>query len=105
RATGDGCGDRVERELLVPAERAGEADTRPVGRAGGTGHQSGSQIDVELDRDIVVELQRAEERRVRPDSPYRLRDRRRAACAPVDQVAVDGHRADLADDRQVAVDA
>src|SRR5258706_7259914 len=65
----------------------------------------GSDADAELDLDFVAELECAEERRVRPDSPPGLHDCRRALQAACGQPAVHRDWLGGASDSQIAVDA
>jgi len=66
---------------------------------------AGSDADAELDCDFVAELERAEERRVGPDSPPRLDDRRGALNTVIGQPAVHGDGLGSPGDGQIAVDA
>src|SRR5258706_14801102 len=65
----------------------------------------GRDADAELDLDFVAELECAEERRVRPDSPPGLHDCRRALQAACGQPAVHRDWLGGAGDGQSAVDA
>src|SRR5258706_1230834 len=65
----------------------------------------GSDADAELDLDFVAELECAEERRVRPDSPPGLHDCRRALQAACGQPAVHRDWLGGVSDSQIAVDA
>ena len=63
------------------------------------------EVDVELDLNLVAQLERSQQRRIRTDPPPGLHDDRRPVRVARSQLAHDGDRLGDTDDGEVTVDA